>query len=41
MLGQRHLGLDLAGVRGEHVGEAAGGALDGLAADEMTDLTLG
>ena len=36
--GQRHPGRDLAGHRLEHVGEAAGGAGDLLAADEMIKL---
>ena len=41
MLGQRHLGLHLAGVGIEDVAEASGGPFDGLAADEMADLTHG
>ena len=41
MLGQRHLGLHLAGIGVEDVAEPSGGAFDGLAADEMADLTHG
>ena len=39
MLGQRDPRLDLAGIGIEDVAEAARPALDGLAADEMADLT--
>ena len=39
LAGERDLGLDLAGIGIEHVAEAAGRALDRLAADEMADLT--
>jgi hypothetical protein len=35
--GQRHLGLNVAGHRLKNVGRAARGALDFLAADEMSD----
>ena len=41
MLGQRYLGLHLAGVRIENVAEASGDPFDRLAADEMADLTHG
>jgi hypothetical protein len=41
MLGERHLGLHLAGIGIEDVAESSGGPFDGLAADEMTDFTLG
>ncbi len=37
--GQRHLGLDVAGHRLEHVGRPSGRALDLFAADEMSDGT--
>ncbi len=37
--GQRHLGLDVAGHRLEHVGRPARCALDLFAADEMSDCT--
>ena len=40
-LGERDLGLHLAGVRVEDVAEAAGSPLHLFAADEMTDLTHG
>ena len=39
MLGQRHLGLHLAGIGVEDVAEASGGPFDGLPADEMANLT--
>ena len=38
LAGERDLGLDLAGIGVEDVAEAAGLALDRLAADEMTDV---
>ena len=38
MLGERDLGLHLAGIGIEDVAEPPGGALDRLAADEMADL---
>ena len=41
MLGERDLGLHLAGVGIENVAEAPGGSFDRLAADEMADLTHG
>ncbi len=41
LLGQRDLGLHLAGIGIEHVPEPPGGAFDGLAADEMADLAHG
>jgi hypothetical protein len=37
-VGQRHLRLDLAGRRVEHVAEAAAGPVDPLAADEMIEV---
>ena len=41
MLGERDLGLHLAGIGIEDVAEPSGGPLDVLAADEMADLTHG
>ena len=41
MLGQRHLGLHLAGIGIEDVAEASGGPFDGVAPDEMANLTHG
>ncbi len=41
MLGERDLGLHLAGVGIEHVAAASGNACDFLAADEMADLAHG
>ncbi len=41
MLGERHFGLHLAGIGIEDVAEPSGGPFDGLAADEMADLTHG
>src|SRR6476660_10246122 len=38
---ERDLGLDLSGIRIEHVAEPARGSLDLLAADKMADLTHG
>jgi hypothetical protein len=41
MLGERNLGLHFAGIGIEHVAKPPGSPFDGLAADEMADLTHG